>query len=266
MTRKTDASYPAADFMDDPEMAKQGLTLIRHYGCSGCHEIRGLETEGRIGTELTVEGSKPIERLDFALLTHEAEQQGWYNHKGFFEHKLENPAVFDQGKVRVHLEKLRMPNFHLSEDEITALTTFLLGSVDTELPKHYRYEPEDDRKAVQEGWWIARRYNCVGCHQISLGGRTALMGIPRYQDPDFAASALFPGRAGAAGLAGEIPVESGDERNRRASQRNPAILARAHADLPLHRAAGYEADALLHGQVVPAGLFHSGGVGAAHAE
>jgi mono/diheme cytochrome c family protein len=171
--------------MDDPELAKEGMTLIRHYGCAGCHEIRGLETEGRIGTELTVEGSKPVERLDFALLTHPAEREGWYNHKGFFEHKLADPAVFDQGKVRPHLEKLRMPNFHLSKEDITALTTFLLGAVDTTFPEHYRYEPEDERRAVQEGWWIARRYNCVGCHQISLTGRTALMDIPRYQDPDW---------------------------------------------------------------------------------
>ena len=66
ITKKTDAQYAAADYMDDPELAKQGLTLVRHYGCFGCHEIKGLETESRIGTELTVEGSKPIERLDFA--------------------------------------------------------------------------------------------------------------------------------------------------------------------------------------------------------
>ena len=174
-----------ASYMDDPAMAEEGAALIRHYGCAGCHEIRGLEEEGRIGTELTLEGSKPVERLDFALLTHEAETEGWYNHKGFFERKLKNPAIYDQGKVRQHLEKLRMPNFHLADDEINALTTFLLGAVDTTLPEHYRYEPEDDRRYVQEGWWIVRRYNCVGCHQISFGGRTSLMNVPLYEDPDW---------------------------------------------------------------------------------
>ena len=185
MAKKTDATYAAADFMDDPEMAEQGLALIRHYGCAGCHEIRGLEEEGRIGTELTLEGSKPIERLDFALLGHDAQAEGWYNHKGFFERKLRNPAVYDMGKVKPHLEQLRMPNFHLSDDDITALTTFMLGAVDTTLPEHYRYQPEDDRRFVQEGWWLIRRYNCVGCHQISFGGQTSLMGVPLYQDPDW---------------------------------------------------------------------------------
>ena len=184
--RKTDATYPAADFMDDPELAAQGLPLIRHYGCSGCHEIRGLETEGRIGTELTTEGSKPIERLDFALLTHEAEHDGWYNHKGFFDRKLQNPAIYDEGKIRPHLEKLRMPNFNLTDDEITALTTFLLGAVESVLPEQYRYLPEDQRADVQKGWWIVSRYNCTGCHQIKPGDVTSFMTIPRYDDPDWA--------------------------------------------------------------------------------
>ena len=52
--------------MDDPGLKNKGLALVRFYGCAGCHEIAGLEEEQRIGTELTKEGSKPIERLDFA--------------------------------------------------------------------------------------------------------------------------------------------------------------------------------------------------------
>ena len=63
------ASYPSADYLDDPNLKAQGLRWVKLFGCAGCHEIAGLEEEGRIGTELTKEGSKPIERLDFALLT-----------------------------------------------------------------------------------------------------------------------------------------------------------------------------------------------------
>jgi cytochrome c551/c552 len=183
ITKKSDAQYAATDYMDDPELAKEGLTLVRHYGCFGCHEIKGLETESRIGTELTFEGSKPIERLDFALLTHEAENEDWYDHKGFFEHKLKNPAVFDQGKVKDHLEQLRMPNFELSDQQISSLTTFLLGAIETKFPVTYRFEPEDARADIQQGWWLVRRYNCNGCHQIRPGDVTALMNVPRYKDP-----------------------------------------------------------------------------------
>ena len=183
----TGEEFPAADYMDDPDMAAAGLETIRHYGCAGCHEISGLEEEGRIGTDLTVEGSKPLDRLDFALKTHEAEREGWHSHKGFFEHKLENPAVFDEGKEREHLERLRMPNFNLSASEINALTTFLLGAVETTFPEQYRYEPEDARADVQEGWWILTRHNCTGCHQIRPGNVSSFMSIPRYtDDPDWA--------------------------------------------------------------------------------
>ena len=185
MEQKTGAVYAAADYMDDPQRAEEGLALVRRYGCAGCHEISGLETEGRIGTELTLEGSKPIERLDFALFTHPAKVEGWYDHKGFFEHKLKDPAFFDQGKVKEPSGRLRMPNFNLTGDEITALTTFLLGAVDTALPAHYRFEPEDERADIQRGWWMVRRYNCTGCHQIRPGDETSFMAMERYEDPDW---------------------------------------------------------------------------------
>ncbi len=185
--QRPDVEYPDPSFMDDPALADAGMAAIQHYGCAGCHEISGLESEGRIGTDLTLEGSKPVERLDFALKTHEAELGGWYNHKGFFERKLRKPDFFDEGKEREPLERLRMPNFNLNEDEITALTTFLLGAVETTFPEQYRFEPEGPDADVQAGWWILTRYNCTGCHQIRPGNVSSFMSIPRYvDDPDWA--------------------------------------------------------------------------------
>lgn len=186
MTQKhADAAYPAADFLDDPQLKPKGLFLVRYYGCAGCHEIAGLEEEQRIGTELTKEGSKPLERLDFALLGHEAQREGWYTHKGFFEHKLKDPAVYDQGKEKAKLDRLKMPNFNLSKAEIDQVTTFLLGSVEPTIPARYRYEPADSRQDIIEGWWVIRKYNCMGCHQVHVGQTTVFMTLPRYQDPDW---------------------------------------------------------------------------------
>ncbi len=78
MTQKKQdpSSYADASFMDDPNLKAEGKKWVRHFGCSGCHEIAGFEDEGRIGTELTFEGSKPIERLDFALFTETAQRGG----------------------------------------------------------------------------------------------------------------------------------------------------------------------------------------------
>src|SRR5207245_11658960 len=33
-----------------------------------------------------------------------------------------------------------------------------------------------------EGWWIVKKYNCMGCHQFIPGQKTILMGMQRYQD------------------------------------------------------------------------------------
>ena len=197
------STYPDASFMEDASLKAEGAKWIRHFGCAGCHEIAGMEDEGRIGTELTQEGSKPIERLDFALFT-ESAQRGdkepisdpedlarlpegaakapWYDHKGFFEHKLAEPNIFDKGKIRSETEKLRMPNVHLQPEQIRALTTFLLGSQESSLPDSYRYKPEDARGDIQRGWWVVRKYNCMGCHQFVPGQKTILMGLPQYQD------------------------------------------------------------------------------------
>src|SRR5260370_17967089 len=139
MTHEKEAlsSYADASFMDDAGVKEEGKKWVRFYGCGGCHEISGMEDEGRIGTELTYEGSKPIERLDFALFTEIAQRGGkgaepikdkedlarlpdgpatkpWYDHKGFFEHKLAEPNIYDQGKVKSETEPLPTPNLHLT--------------------------------------------------------------------------------------------------------------------------------------------------------
>src|SRR6202453_2706471 len=199
------SAYAEASFMDDPALKEEGKKWIRHYGCSGCHEISGMEDEGRIGTELTFEGRKPIERLDFALFTETAQRGGknaepitnpedlarlpegaatgtWYDHKGFFEHKLAEPNIFDKGKIKSETEALRMPNLHLTSEQIRALTTFLLGSEESSLPVQYQYRPGDARRDIQEGWWVVKKYNCMGCHQFIPGQKTILMGLPQYRE------------------------------------------------------------------------------------
>jgi cytochrome c551/c552 len=190
--KRPDATYAPAPFLDDPNLKNKGRDLVRHYGCAGCHEIAGFEEEGRIGTELTTEGSKPIERLDFALLTHPAERgilpdgspspRGkWYDQKGFFESKLADPAVFDKGKLKENpRDRLRMPKPNLTPEGITALTTFLLGSVDPSFPASMKYQPTGQQKDIQEGWWIITKYNCVGCHQVRAGQKTALETLPQF--------------------------------------------------------------------------------------
>ena len=195
-------SYPSADFVNDANLKEKGRLLIKQYGCAGCHEIRGFEEEQRIGKELTVEGATPIERLDFALQTkhaeegfdplklraEEKEEKPWYNHKGFFEHKITQPSIYDEGKEKDPKDRLRMPEPFLTPQWRTALTTFLLGSVGSEganVPSTLFYTPQDQRRQdIQNGWWVIKKYNCMGCHQVQVGQRSVVMDLPFYQTPE----------------------------------------------------------------------------------
>jgi len=195
-------SYESAAFMDDPKLKDKGHDLIKQYGCAGCHEIKGFEDEQRIGKELTVEGATPIERLDFALQTKHAEEgldplklhpedkeeKAWYNHKGFFEHKVTQPSIYDEGKEKDPKDRLRMPQPYLTPEWRVALTTFLLGSVGTEganVPSSLFYNPEDQRRQdIQNGWWVVKKYNCMGCHQLQVGQRSVVQDLPFYASPE----------------------------------------------------------------------------------
>lgn len=189
-------SYAGASFMDDPNLKDRGRVLIKQYGCAGCHEIKGLEDEQRIGKELTTQGATPIERLDFAMLTRNAElgltpdgkrTKPWYNHKGFIEHKIETPWIYDQGKEKEPQDRLRMPQPFLKPEWKRALTTFLLGSVGIEganVPSSMFYNPSPIGKDVQEGWWVVKKYNCMGCHNIEVGQKSVLSLLPAYQTPE----------------------------------------------------------------------------------
>ena len=127
-----------------PRSRTRARRWSRFYGCAGCHEICGLEDEGRIGTELTNEGSKPIERLDFALLTEDAK-------RGVLpDGKQTSPArrlVRPEGLLRAQARQSRPSSIPANTSPIrwtacacpsptsrrtisTRLTTMLLGSTD----------------------------------------------------------------------------------------------------------------------------------------
>src|SRR5208282_3099335 len=86
----------------------------------------------------------------------EGKQTSWFDSKGFFEQKLQNPGVYDQGKYHANpMDALRMPKPNLYGDgDVESLVTFLLGSTDPSLPVEYMYKPADRHRYIQDGWWI----------------------------------------------------------------------------------------------------------------
>jgi len=159
-----------------------GEKLIRHYGCFACHTISGFETDKPIGTELTEEGSKAIDRLDFGFVPLERTRQAW------FTQKLKDSRIFDEGRLRGPTDKLRMPNYHFSEEEIDAIVTALLGFV-KDRPAPSKMKPRTPRNlSIEEGQKIVRQFNCQGCHTIDGEGGAIQPSITdwlvKFQDRD----------------------------------------------------------------------------------
>jgi cytochrome c2 len=139
-----------------------GERTIARHGCFGCHRIPGFETTSPIGTELTEEGSKLVDRLDFGY------EEGKIPHTlpGWLKRKFLEPRVFDVGKEKRHEELLRMPKFHFSEEEADALVTAVLSFTKEQMPlAAQRLQGPEDRY-VQKGARMVWDFNCQGCHQI----------------------------------------------------------------------------------------------------
>lgn len=169
------ASYIAGELVDidleehkvrspqpiDPSSVEKGKALVGRFGCFGCHEIPGFEKEGKLGADLSKAGAKPLERFDFSGLSIDHSRTAW------FQTKLQTPRAF-RGD-------LRMPNYHLNEGEVAAVTTFLLGLTGEELPAEFvvRTPPSDFVPAGPAGKLI-QDLKCLTCHSIrGRGGKFA---------------------------------------------------------------------------------------------
>ena len=99
-----------------------GQRVIGRYGCFSCHEIAGFEDSQPIGIELSEEGSKLLPRLDFAFV-HDIP----HTKVEWFKQKMRDPRAFDRNRVLQPLEKLRMPNFEMSEEESKLFATAIMS-------------------------------------------------------------------------------------------------------------------------------------------
>lgn len=155
-----------------PQMSKNeklsfsGEKLIMQYGCYSCHNIKGFENLKPIGTDLTTEGSKSPHNLDFGFMHIKHINYAW------FEQKLKDPRIFDEGKIKQAHEKLVMPNYNLSENEVEAVVTALLGFVKDNIVKNKMKPRTPENLTIEEGQKIVRQFNCQSCHKIEGDGGT----------------------------------------------------------------------------------------------
>lgn len=147
--------------VNHPKMVEYGKTVVRKRGCFACHDIKGMENEGRIAPELSSFGRKLILELEFGD-SHVA-----HTWESWVRTKLKKPNSFRTERV---LD--RMPDFHLAEDEIDALVVLLKGFNGTNVPVKFRKILTKKEQILETGRRLIEKYNCKGCHHVEgEGGR-----------------------------------------------------------------------------------------------
>ncbi len=192
------------NFDDRLEALKEYVArrTISKYGCFGCHDIPGFESEKPIGTSLADWGRKETSKLAFENIHKFLEGPGHpkgpqaahgghghldpadfdddtsyfiqslnsHSRDGFIWQKLRMPRSYDYKTTRNKgfNERLRMPKFPFSADEREAVITFVLGLVNEAPADKFVYRPLPEQQAIVDGRTVLERFNCAGCHTLEM--------------------------------------------------------------------------------------------------
>jgi len=100
----------------------------------------------------------------FESLTH-------HGRPGFLWQKLRQPRSYDYKTVETksaYDDRLRMPKFPLSEKEIDAIATFVVGLIAEPPAPEYLHNPSGPAGAKIRGEQLIEQYNCSGCHILEM--------------------------------------------------------------------------------------------------
>ena len=174
-----------------------GQRSIEKYGCYSCHDIKGFEGLKPIGTELTTEGSKNMHLFDFGFFGDATHTHSYQHESGKMEHvlhtvpswiytKVRSPRVYDDRRTKPYNDKLKMPNFHLSEEEARLITTVVLGLTKEKVSENRMAARTPRMRAAEEGRKLISQRNCRGCHVVNRQGRAiaSLISDPNFLPPD----------------------------------------------------------------------------------
>jgi len=180
-----DAKAQLANWDPERRQIELGRRAITRYGCFSCHTIKGFEQTQPNGVELSEEGSKLVSRLDFGFVTEipHTSKIAW------FRAKLHDPRVFDRGRELRPLEKLRMPNYDFTDQEIDRLVTAIMSFQRDVQPQAAMPARTPRYDYLVAGRTLVHRRNCVGCHVIETAGGDYLKLVA---DPSLGPPTLTP--------------------------------------------------------------------------
>ncbi len=182
-----DARILLGEMTDQKKLRYVGCRTIRKRGCYGCHDIPGFEDAKPIAPALTDWGRKQESLLAFEHVGRFVEEaakpqaadsrhgffmealQG-HRREGFLWQKLRGPRCFDYKKAQnlSYNEWLTMGRFGFTDEQIEAISTFVLGLVAEPPPRKFVYQPDTVHKALIDGRKVLDKYACAECHTIDM--------------------------------------------------------------------------------------------------
>jgi cytochrome c2 len=192
-----DADARLAKMPLNDQLVYLGQRSIEKYGCYSCHEIKGFEGLKPIGTELTTEGSKTLHLFDFGFFgdsTHTHSYENWDKKEEHVMHsvpswiynKVRSPRVYDDRRTKPYNDKLKMPNFHLSQQEARLITTVILGLTKEKVAANRLAANNPRIRQVEQARKLISQHNCRACHVVNRRGRAiaALINDENFLPPD----------------------------------------------------------------------------------
>ena len=155
------ATMPGGVDLSSDALADMGESMVRTFGCYGCHEMRGFEDAGKVSVALSEFGTKKPAELAFGdkLPTMEHSWHAWTVGK-----------LMDSRQFTTEAVAQRMPDFAFSEAEADTMA-LVLKSWDGRFVLENFAEP-DSRwiDARHKGRLIVEQFNCMGCHILEGRG------------------------------------------------------------------------------------------------
>jgi len=197
----------------DKRLADLGFRTIRRRGCFGCHDIPGFEDAQPIGPALSDWGRKQESLLGFEQIheyleqssneskdrlvaagtAHKTDPDGEFfrqalrehRREGFVWQKLHQPRSFDYKRAqdKPYDQWLKMGRFGFTDEQVEALSTFVLGLVADPPAEQYVYHPQRRAKAIIEGRKVLQKYACAECHTLEMDRWTFEFDPEEFEQP-----------------------------------------------------------------------------------
>jgi len=136
-------------------LAAQGKTLVESIGCKGCHGF----AEGEFSTTVGKQHDLVPNLKDIAAKVGPRWAYYW----------IKNP--------RDYFPQTHMPSLRLSDQEATAITSYLMTLGGKTEPIANIEQQLADAKNVKRGEGLVRKYGCFGCHDIQGMEKESRIGV-----------------------------------------------------------------------------------------